>query len=182
MEHTLTTDNTFGSEYSPGSAASDPRNLELVLIERTMGTTLRICEDVLVLGLNFVMPRFFKLFGQFTQQTQITAGLGSHISMVTMGGVKNAEPDRIEISGHEIFKLAADTECSIYAASTNVAVFYIVEYLFDSFKKRISIPRGNKALSELEKAAKAEMRQDILGVLRIEDLSEKLIENAARRQ
>jgi len=177
MNNTLDLDADFDTLYEIAAAKFGSDKVDQALVEETCKAALEICHEALDLLLWIMLPEFSKFSSDaLVRRVEVVVGAALGASQISWSvDSASSGSDRIEVSGIEIFKLAMTGRCSLRAAAANVVVYQSAEYIFESFTRRMPAHLRDQALLDLECSAKAELRQSILRVLEVEDLTEEYI-------
>lgn len=163
--------NQTGSNNSFAVMCSCPSRIEgMQLIweraeDRLNGTILKICEDVLFLGLTQTTEALRDEIENHNGHFKVSVDTQSSVSAVTIEAASEKRTCRIEISCSEVYQLAAEQGCSIWTAAANVAAIYFAEILVLLARKLVWARISEEKITAVEAEIKPQIRSDILKAL-----------------
>ena len=150
--------------------------------DRLNRTVLKICEDVLFLGLSQAERALREAVERHRHTFAVALDTSSCVSSVTTGNFGEVSTSVILVSCNEVYQLAAEQGCSIWTAAANVAAIYVEEILVTLSQELLAAGVSEDARAAVEAELKPRTRSNILKALCSSNFTESHLERRCHEE
>lgn len=144
--------------------------------DRLNRAILKICEDVLFLGLSQAEKALRGEVERHRHTFSVALDTSSFVSVVTTDNFGEVNASRIVVSCNEVYQLAAEQRCSIWTAAANVAAIYVEQLLVTLARELVAADVSEEAWAAVEAELKPRTRSNILKALCSNNFTESHLE------